>query len=210
MGEEKLKNRLAEGVVELGLKVSLVDQQRLLTFLQLLVKWNRTYNLTAVRDPEEMVVLHLLDSLSIDKYLEGGDVLDVGSGAGLPGIPLAIIHPEIQFTLLDSNGKKTRFIKQAAMELGLSNVVALNVRVESCEPKKPFSTVMSRAFAELGDMVEKTRHLCVSGGRILAMKGVSPEQEVVGFSQHYEIEGVFPVSVPGLDAARHVVCLRRK
>ena len=174
----------------------------------LLIKWNRIYNLTAATDIESIIVSHLLDSLSIKPYLKGLRILDIGSGAGLPGIPLAIGLSGAEFVLLDSNGKKTRFMQQAAMELGLGNVRVEKCRIEEYRPELPFDTVISRAFSNLSEFVEVSRGLCNSAGQILAMKGRHPRDEI----QAADLEGfsveVQPLDVPGLNAERHVVCIK--
>lgn len=172
--------------------------------MRLLAKWNGTYNLTAVRDPLEMVTRHLLDSLVMVAFLRGARVLDVGTGPGLPGIPLAVARPDLGFTLLDANAKKTRFVVQAVGELALKNVEVVQSRVEKYHPSRTFDTVVSRAFASIADMLAHARHLCAPGGRFLAMKGAYPEEELTALPAGYDHE-VVPLAVPGLDAARHVV-----
>ena len=166
-----------------------------LAYLELLIKWNKAYNLTAVRDPAQMVTRHLLDSLAVLPYINGSHVIDVGSGAGLPGIPLALMCPERQFTLLDSNNKKTRFMTQAVIELGLKNVVVKHCRVEQlAEP--PFDTVISRAFATIADMLTVAGHLAGTDGKYLAMKGVFPEEELAALPPGYHAEVVHTLQVP--------------
>ncbi|MET0093851.1 MAG: 16S rRNA (guanine(527)-N(7))-methyltransferase RsmG, partial [Sedimenticola sp.] len=165
------EKQLTDGLRRMDIDLSEQQQGLLLDYLALLLKWNNAFNLTAVRDPAEMVARQLLDSLSILDMVRGPRVLDVGTGPGLPGIPLAIALPDAHFTLLDSNGKKTRFVQQAKTALGLSNVEVVNGRVESFRPDIPFDTVTSRAFAALPKMVELTRHLVAGGGQLLAMKG---------------------------------------
>ena len=189
--------------------MSLSEQQQrlLLQYLELLVKWNRAYNLTAIRDPAQMVSRHLLDSLSIAEHLSGRRVLDVGTGAGLPGIPLAIVFPDREFHLLDSNGKKTRFLFQVKTELGLDNISIHNARVESFTPIERFEVVLSRAFASLLDMVSGCRHLLSEGGRLLAMKGNYPEQELLAIDSLCQVESVSSIAVPGLTGQRHVVAM---
>ncbi|MGH8369570.1 MAG: 16S rRNA (guanine(527)-N(7))-methyltransferase RsmG [Gammaproteobacteria bacterium] len=198
------ETRLASGLRELQLVLVPAAQSRLLAYLELLTKWNTVYNLTAVRDPGQMVTRHLLDSLAIARFLRGGRVLDVGSGAGLPGIPLALSFPERQFVLLDSNGKKTRFMIQAAAELGLHNVEVVQVRAEDYRPAEPFATVVSRAFASLADFLALTEHLCAPGGCWLAMKGELPTEEINQLPDGFEVRAVNALKVPGLDAARCV------
>jgi 16S rRNA (guanine527-N7)-methyltransferase len=192
-----------------GLDVALADADyaRLRAYLTLLERWNRAYNLTAVRDPEAMVVRHVLDSLSILPWIEGSRVLDVGSGAGLPGIPLAIARPGFEFCLLDSNGKRTRFLIQVAAELQLKNVKIVRSRVEEYQPEVLFNTVVSRAFATLAEMAAAAGRLCACDGRLLAMKGVFPDDELARLPPAYSVMGVYPLQVPSLDAERHLVHL---
>ena len=181
------------------------DRQRLLAFVRLLAKWNAAYNLTAVRDPEEMITRHLLDSLVLLPYLQGPRVLDIGTGPGLPGIPLAIARPDCFFTLLDANAKKTRFVTQAVGELGLKNVDVVQDRVENYRPEQKFDTLVTRAFSSIADMLENAHHLCAPGGRFLAMKGVYPEAELAAIPADYAVSEVVALAVPGLEAARHLV-----
>lgn len=202
----KLEKRLQQGLREMGVDLPPAAVEKLLNFLQLLEKWNKTYNLTAVRDPEQMVSRHLLDSLSVLPYLQGPRVLDIGTGAGLPGIPLALARPDLEFTLLDSNAKKTRFAAQALHELGLKNVVVVQERVEKFHPAEKFDTLIARAFASIPDMLAASRHLCTPGGRFLVMKGVFPQEELAAVTDGYRAE-VKALTVPGLDAARHMVIL---
>jgi 16S rRNA (guanine527-N7)-methyltransferase len=205
MTQTELSDRLASGLHALGLTLSPAIQTQLLDYVALLVKWNGAYNLTAVRDPAEMVTRHLLDSLAINAFLHGTRMLDVGSGAGLPGIPLALANPERHFVLLDSNGKKTRFMIQAAATLGLRNVEVVQSRAENYRPAHPFATVVSRAFASLGDFLQLTSHLGSADGRWLAMKGEVPTQEMDELPAGFRVEAVHPLDVPGLQAARCVV-----
>lgn len=200
---------LASGLYELGLDCSPAQQEQLLDYVRLLDKWNKVYNLTAVRDPREMVTRHLLDSLSVLPYLEGERVLDVGTGAGLPGIPQAIVCPAREFVLLDSNNKKTRFVQQAMVELGLANVTVVQSRVEDFHAEEAFDVVLSRAFASITDMLLSCTQLCAQGGVMLAMKGANPANELIHISQGYTVEGIHRLLVPGLNEERHVVCLRQ-
>ncbi|HYA38968.1 MAG TPA: 16S rRNA (guanine(527)-N(7))-methyltransferase RsmG [Candidatus Methylomirabilis sp.] len=188
----------------MGIDLAPPIRRKLLKFLQYLERWNSAYNLTAVRDPEQMVPRHLLDSLSVLPFLQGSRVLDIGTGAGLPGIPLALARPELTFTLLDSNAKKTRFVTQAIHELGLQNVQVVQERVEKFHPTEKFDTLIARAFASIPDMLAASRHLCSSHGRFLLMKGVFPQEELAAVTDGYQAE-VKALRVPGLDAARHVV-----
>ncbi len=199
-----LADELQRGIDRLGLSVSRDTQMKLLDYLALLVKWNKVYNLTAIRDPGQMVIHHLLDSLAVLPHLEGGRWLDVGSGAGLPGLVLAIANPDRSVTLLDSNSKKTGFMQQAVIELGLSNVQVCCARVEDFQPAAKFDGIISRAFTELGDFLRVTRHLIRDQGRWIAMKGL-PEPELAGVPADFLIEKIIPLSVPGLNAARCLV-----
>jgi len=183
------------------------DRQRLLAFVRLLAKWNAAYNLTAVRDPEEMITRHLLDSLVLLPFLQGPRVLDIGTGPGLPGIPLAVARPDCTFTLLDANAKKTRFVTQAVGELGLKNVEVVQARVENYRPEQKFDTLVARAFSSIADMLTNARHLCTPGGRFLAMKGVYPEGELAAIPADYTVSEVVALKVPGLEAARHLAII---
>ena len=200
---------LASGLTALGLSASGGLEQKLLDFVALIAKWNRVYNLTAVRDPAEMIGVHVLDSLAVLPHLTGRTLLDVGSGAGLPGIPLAIARPELEVTLLDSNQKKTSFQQQAAIELGLANVRAVNARVESWETQQRFDVVISRAFAEIADFVSAAGRLCAGGGVLAAMKGVYPHEELERMPPAYRARAVEPLTVPGVRAERHLVLIER-
>jgi len=196
---------LQQGCAALQISVDAYQQERLLEYLALLSRWNKTYNLTAVRDEAQMVTRHLLDSLAIAPHLTGQRLLDVGTGAGLPGVPLALLFPERDFHLLDSNGKKTRFLFQVKTALCLDNIVVHQARVEAFRVTEPFETILSRAFASLQDMVHGCRHLLATGGRILAMKGAYPAQELAAVSQQCAEVVVHPLAVPGLGEQRHLV-----
>lgn len=192
------------GITELGLVLDEKSKQKLMEYLALLSKWNKIYNLTAIRDTSEMVSHHLLDSLSVLPHLWGGRWLDVGSGGGLPGIVLAIARPNWEFTLLDSNTKKTSFLQQAAIELDLVNVSVHSGRVESFVAERKFDGIISRAFTELGDFFEITRHLLAKKGHWAAMKGWA-EEELGEVPDGIEIEKVIQLIVPGLNAKRSLV-----
>ena len=196
---------LQQGCERLQLPVTAAQLQQLLDYLALLSKWNKSYNLTAVRDETQMVTRHLLDSLAIAKHLSGQRLIDVGTGGGLPGVPMAILFPQREFHLLDSNGKKTRFLFQVKTALGLDNMTVHQARVESFHPDALFDTVLSRAFASLQDMVRDCRHLLNPEGRFLAMKGVYPTAELETLSKEYAVVAVYPLTVPGLDEQRHLV-----
>lgn len=204
-----LASLLAEGAVAMGQALSAQASERLLAYLDLLVKWNGTYNLTAVRKPEQMITRHLLDSLTVLPYVQGGRILDVGTGAGLPGLPLAVVLTDSEVVLLDSNRKKTRFVVQAISELGLDNISVVTERVEDYRTEGAFDTVISRAFSTVGDMLQSAGHLCRPEGVFLAMKGVYPLAELETLPPGYRMETVQALRVPGLDAERHLVVCRR-
>lgn len=197
-------DELQRGIAQLGIALNPDVQARLLQYLDLLHKWNRVYNLTAIRDPQQMVSHHLLDSLAVMPYLWPGRWLDVGCGAGLPGLVLAIAQPGWQLSLLDSNSKKTGFVQQAIIELGLNNASVYCARVEDWRPPELFDGIISRAFTELGNFLGSTRHLVAPGGRWAAMKGL-PEQELAGVPDGCRVERIIPLQVPGLRAARSLV-----
>jgi 16S rRNA (guanine527-N7)-methyltransferase len=211
VSQPDLYDLLSKGLRQLKLAQPLSDKQqsRLMEYVELLNKWNKTYNLTAVRRPEQMVTRHLFDSLSICPYVRGKRVLDVGTGAGLPGIPLAIVFPEQQFTLLDSNSKKTRFVLQAVSELELSNVDVVQSRVEEFQSAELFDVIISRAYSSIGDMVKQTSHLLAVDGVFLAMKGVNPMTEIDELSSNYAVKQNHVIKVPGLDEARHLLEIRK-
>ncbi len=208
--ESQLRQQLETGIGRLGLSLSEHQLQQLLDYLGLLGKWNRAYNLTAVRDPAEMVSRHLLDSLSVVPFATGRRVIDVGTGPGLPGIPLAICYPQHAFTLLDSNGKKTRFLTQARMELGLQNVTVVNGRVEAHQPAEPYDQVISRAFSALQDMLAWTAHLCRPEGEFLAMKGLYPDDEVAALDPAFQVTASHALAVPGSEGQRHLLIIKKR
>ncbi|MDQ2069730.1 16S rRNA (guanine(527)-N(7))-methyltransferase RsmG [Natronospira bacteriovora] len=206
---EHLRPRLNDGLAAMGIELDATARERLLALIGLLIKWNKAYNLTAVRDPLEMVPRHLLDSLSLLPDLQGETVLDVGTGAGFPGLPLAIARPETAFTLLDSALKRTRFVRQAALELGLENVEVVQSRIEDYRPARRFDTVTCRAFSSLGAFVEAAGGLVAPGGRLVAMKGRYPQEELADCPPEWRLQSARPVRVPGLDAERHQLILAR-
>jgi len=197
---------LAAGLAELGIELSAEQQDKLLAFRDLLLKWNKTYNLTALRDPEQAISHHLLDSLAILPHIGDGPLLDVGSGGGLPGIPLAIARPELSVSMVDTVQKKATFLQQAAIQLSLKNVSARHARVEQMSGQ--YAQISSRAFAELKLFVELTRHLLAPGGRWLAMKGVRPDDEIAALPAGIVVDRIIPLHVPGLDAERHLIILK--
>lgn len=184
--------------------------EKFLRFLELLQQWNQVFNLTAIRDPKDMVMLHILDSLSINPYLHGSRIIDVGTGAGLPGIPLALVNLDKHFVLLDSNSKKTRFLTQAAAELKIKNIEIVHARCEDFHPEKCFDSIISRAFASIQVMLASTEHLLAANGQFLAMKGVNPQQEIAEISDHFNVLSVHPLTIIGLDAKRCLVCVSKK
>jgi 16S rRNA (guanine527-N7)-methyltransferase len=201
--------QLSEGIQQAGLDVTDATQQKLLDYLALLQKWNKVHNLTAVRDAGDMVTLHLLDSLVVLPHVQANRLLDVGSGAGLPGIVLALCRPHLQVTVLDSNNKKASFMLQAKAELGIENLQVVCKRVEEFKPDMPFDIVVSRAFSDLALFIRLTRHLCAVDGMWLAMKGVYPEQELAQLEAETNLvpTKVIALEVPGLEAQRHLVFL---
>ncbi len=204
-----LESALKKGIKTLGLTISDQQVDLLIRYLNLLIKWNKAYNLTAVRNPLEMVNRHLLDSLSIVPYIEGDRIIDVGSGPGLPGIPLAICYPERAVTTLDSNGKKTRFQQQVKTELSLENLTIVNDRVENCQ-FEPFDQVISRAFASIEDMIKWTHQLCKKEGVFLAMKGLYPEDELSALPDGFELKTCHRLQVPETEGERHLLVLGRR
>lgn len=205
---QALERRLARGIHELGLATTPDQLARLLRFLALLARWNRAYNLTAVRDPLEMVARHLLDSLAIQPFLFGDHLLDVGTGAGLPGLPLAILEPERRFYLLDSKGKKVRFVRQAALELGLQNVEPVQARIETYRPGRKFSTIMSRAVAPAEILGAVKGELLARSGRLLLMQGRHPDQVLAGVAMPSAAPLIHKLIVPFLDVPRHLIEIR--
>jgi len=205
---EKLREKLQKGIGKLGFTLPGGAEEKLLAYLAMLVKWNGAYNLTAVRDPEQMVVKHLLDSLSILPHVHGKTLIDVGTGGGLPGFVLAVTKPELQVTLLDSNGKKIRFLRQAIAELNVSNALAVQSRVEDFAER--FDVVTSRAFATLSDMVNGSAQLLNPQGEFLAMKGVRPDDEIAALPPAYAVKEILALSVPFLGEERHLVRLTTK
>lgn len=207
--EEKLAQNLAQGLAELDLALPETTQQKLLDYLALFAKWNKVYNLSAIREPQEMLVKHLLDSLAVVKYVEADRLLDVGTGGGLPGIPLALAKPEMQISLLDSNAKKTRFLVQAKGQLGLDNVIVVNERVESHLVEPLYDGIISRAFSSIKDMVDLTEHLLAPQGKWWALKSQGLREELEELPAQVGVVQSWNLQVPYLDAARNLVCLSR-
>jgi 16S rRNA (guanine527-N7)-methyltransferase len=205
---DSLRRRLVAGLSALNVALDDAAIERLIDYVELLERWNAAYNLTAVRDPAEMVTRHLLDSLAIAPHVAGATLADLGSGAGLPGIPLAIAAPEREIVLVDSNGKKARFLREAVRKLALANTRVAESRVENVEGT--FECITARAFASLGDMLAWGGHLLAPNGRWLALKGRFPDDELAGIPDAFEIEKTVELNVPGLDAERHVVILKKR
>lgn len=201
-----IEANLSNGLTELGLSVTAETQTKLLEYLHLMEKWNRVYNLTAVRRIEDMVSTHLLDSLAITLYTEGAKrILDVGTGPGLPGIPLSLISPGTQVTLLDSNHKKTTFLKQAITMLGLTNAKVVCERVEKWQTPERFDFIVSRAFSNVTDFLDAAGRLVTEAGILIAMKGVYPEEELKQIPAGFELKQVMSLKVPGVVGERHLV-----
>ena len=198
-----LRQRLDVGLAALGLDRALAAP--LLEYLALLLRWNRTYNLTAIRDPDEMVVRHLLDSLAMQAYVQPGALADLGTGPGLPGIPLAIARADVQVTLVESNGKKARFLREAVRQLKLGNARVAELRAEAVDEPGAYAQITARAMDTLAGILEVGGHLLAPGGRLLAMKGVNPVEEIAALPPGWTTLAVHPLAVPGLGAERHLV-----
>ncbi len=197
--------QLEQGAAELGIPLDEDKLDQLCKYLQLLKKWNQAYNLTAVREEREMVPLHLLDSMTILPYMRGQNFIDVGAGAGLPGIVLAICQPKWSLTLLDSNGKKTRFMEQVKAELEIGNIQVVQSRAQDYQPNQKFDGVISRAFASLKDMTDNAVHLVAANGRFWAMKGQHPQKEIEELHSTYRLESCQSLRIPEITAERHLI-----
>ena len=198
-----LRQRLDDGLAALRLDRALAAP--LLEYLALLLRWNRAYNLTAIRDPDEMVVRHLLDSLAMQPYVQPGALADLGTGPGLPGIPLAIARTDVQVTLVESNGKKARFLREAVRQLKLGNARVAESRAEAVDEPGAYAQITARAMDTLAGILEVGGHLLAPGGRLLAMKGVNPVEEIAALPPGWTALAVHPLAVPGLGAERHLV-----
>ena|SRR6056300_796029 len=203
-----LQKLLAQGLIDLGIAATERQTSQLLSYLELMQKWNKAYNLTAIRDPQQMLVRHLLDSLAVVPHIAQTDLIDVGSGGGLPGIPLAILSPQQAITTLDSNSKKTRFQSQVKIELGLTNLEVIHGRVEALENRQ-FSQVISRAFASIIDMVTLSQGLLAEKGVFLAMKGRYPDAELAELPLQFRLQQSYALHIPGLEEERHLLVLGR-
>ncbi len=206
---EGLEPALIAGCQDLGVPLNQDQARRQIVLLDELVQWNGRFNLTSITAPEDMLRKHLLDSLAVLPHLTGMRIADVGTGAGFPGLPLAICAPERQFTLIESIAKKCRFVEHATAVLGLANVTVVNTRAEAWKPAAPFDTVVARALASVADFVRHAGHLCAPAGRLLAMKGRSPDAELAALPRGWRVVAVHRLRVPGLDADRHLVELAR-
>lgn len=203
-------NKLSRLLAAAGISLSQEQQQQLIAYVDMLHKWNKAYNLTSVRDPNEMLVRHILDSIVVEPLLQGEHFIDVGTGPGLPGIPLAIVRPASHFTLLDSLGKRVRFLRQVQHELKLNNITPVQSRVEEFTAEPPFDGIISRAFASLSDMVSWCHHLSAGEGRFYALKGVRPDTEIDALPDGYTVEKIVALNVPQLDGERHLVIIKDK
>ncbi|MGM0430901.1 MAG: 16S rRNA (guanine(527)-N(7))-methyltransferase RsmG [Pseudomonadota bacterium] len=204
--KEPLKELLEQA--QINLSESQIEQQ--LALVGLLDKWNKAYNLTSVRNPKDMLTRHIMDSLAVRQYLQGQRFIDVGTGPGLPGLPLAIAEPDKEFVLLDSLGKRIRFIRQVCHELKLTNVAPVQARVEDYQDEKKFDGVISRAFASLNDMLSWCEHLPAEKGRFYALKGLYPQEELDELPANYKTESIEQINVPGIDASRHIVIISKR
>jgi len=205
-----MKALLDKGLAALALDASLSQRSAWLAYVELLAKWNKAYNLTAVRDPQDMIQRHILDSLSIAPHVQGKRLLDVGAGAGIPSIPLAILWPERELIALDSNGKKTRFMTQVQHELALGNFSARQTRVEDYVADPLFDGILSRAYASLGDFVTSSHHLLAPEGTFWAMKAVIDANELSEVPKPYKVTACLPLHVPGCEAERHLIAIRHE
>ena len=201
-------NKLSRLLNEAGISLSDHQKNQLVAYVDMLHKWNKAYNLTSVRDPNEMLVRHILDSIVVAPALKGERFIDVGTGPGLPGIPLSIVRPDAHFTLLDSLGKRVRFLRQVQHELALTNITPVQSRVEDFPAEPPFDGVISRAFASLTDMVTWCHHLPGDTGRFYALKGQLPEDEIAQLPAPFSVESVVPLNVPQLEGERHLVIIK--
>ena len=209
MSATELDPLLEAGAAALGVRLTAEQRSRLLRLVAELMEWNGRFNLTAIREPAEMVRKHLLDSLAVQPFIVGERIADVGTGPGFPGLPLAVVNPARRFTLVEATAKKARFVEHAAAALGLDNVEVVNARAEAWKPSQPFDTVVCRALGKLHEFVRFAGHLCARNGRMLAMKGQYPEAELEAVPRGWRVVAVHRLDVPGLDAERHLVELAR-
>lgn len=210
MSHNSLNYKLNFLLNELNIYLSEEQKNNLMTYIGLLKKWNNTYNLTSIRDPDEMLIKHVVDSLAVSHYLEGQKFIDVGTGAGLPGVPLAIAYPERHFTLIDSRAKKVHFLRQVQAELAIKNINPIQNRVETFFSDIPFDGILSRAFSSLTEMLLLCKHLIgnENNGVFYALKGRNPTKEISEISSDFVVQSVIPLVIPGLDAERHLVIIK--
>lgn len=201
-------NKLTRLLAAANITLTEHQKQQIVAYVAMLDKWNKAYNLTSVRDPSEMLVRHILDSVVVAPHLEGSQFIDVGTGPGLPGIPLSIVCPDKHFTLLDSLGKRVRFLRQVQHELKLENITPVQSRVEAFPAQPPFDGVISRAFASLTDMVTWCQHLPAPQGRFYALKGLRPDDEIAALPAGFSVENIIALNVPGLEGERHLVTIK--
>ncbi len=206
---DDLRGPLVTGARELGIALDDTQREQLLTLLSELLEWNSRFNLTAIRNPAEMLSKHLLDSLSVHPYLHGRTVADIGTGAGFPGLPLAVVNPDRQFALIEATRKKARFVEHAVERLRLANVGVVNARAENHRPAARFDAVLARALGNLSEFVRVAGHLCAPRGKLLAMKGKPPHAEIDEVPHDWRVAALHRLHVPGLDAERHLVELER-
>lgn len=202
-------DRLLKAAEEIGVALTQTQADKLVDYVALLARWNSTYNLTAVRDPSEMLDRHIIDSLSVVPYITTSPVMDVGTGPGLPGIPLALLYPDYSFTLVDSNVKKTRFLTQAAITLGLSNVDVQHTRIENLQGQREFPLIISRAFTAAENFADLCGPCLTADGKLLAMKGSEAENEASALSDEYAYQDIIKLTVPGCDAQRHLIIIEK-
>jgi 16S rRNA (guanine527-N7)-methyltransferase len=205
----ELRERLAKGVAELDIEVDEKRQHAMLAYLELLKRWNRVYNLTAIKSDSELLTHHVLDSLSVVPYLHGQRIIDIGSGAGLPGIPVALACPQLQVTLLDSNAKRCRFLRQVKAQLKLHNVSIVQQRAEAYKSDEKFDSLVSRAFSRLMSFIASSQHLLADGGQLIAMKGEWPEDDSTVLPEGFMIANVIKLTVPGLSETRHLIVVKK-
>ncbi len=207
---EQVQSKLVNACQKLPFEVTETQQILLIKYLEMVHKWNKAYNLTSVRDPLEMVEVHLVDSIAVAPHLNGNYFIDVGTGAGLPGVPLSIMRPDAHFVLLDSLGKRIRFLKQVAFELKLANIEPVQYRVEDYTPEKCFDAVITRAYSSIEQMLQTCQHLVDVNGEFLALKGLYPEEELRLIPEEFTLLGSHSISVPGLNAERHVIKIKKQ
>ena len=205
-----LLSKLTQLLTEADINLTEKQKQQLVGYVELLVKWNKAYNLTSVRDPQQMLIRHIMDSIVVNGHLTGNTFIDVGTGPGLPGVPLAIVRPDSHFVLLDSLGKRIRFLKQVQHELGLNNIEPVQSRVEDYQFKDGFDGVISRAFASLNDMLSWCHHLPSSEGKFYALKGVIRDDEITELPEGFVMQSIVELKIPQLDEQRHLVKLSIK